>query len=293
MEFSDSSRRDRPLRFGLIGAGGYIARKHFRAISEIGGELVAICDVHEAVGDVEPHFPTARLHLRESDFWYECSAVDYVVVCTPNYLHPIHCRRALWAGCDVICEKPVALDLESLDDLALTCEKTGKSIHPVLQLRYDLGVRTLFECPPPAADVEMRYWARRGLWYDATWKADPARSGGIVFNLAIHGFDVLCRWLGKPGEVVARGDGLGAHGYVKFEHNKVDFSISRDAKLLGKKRFDRGVFVGGERICDLGTGNQGLHEATYREIVAGRGLLLSDARPSIELCEKIERSSRP
>lgn len=291
MDSPDAAPRDRPLRFGLIGAGGYIARKHFRAIAAIGGELLAICDVHETVGDVEPYFPQARLYLRQQDFWYACASLDYVVVCTPNYLHFGHCRRALWAGCDVICEKPVTLSLESLDELALACETTGQSIHPILQLRYDLGVRTLFDCPPPAADVEMRYWARRGLWYDSTWKGDLSRSGGLVFNLAIHGFDVLCRWLGKPEGVVARADALGVHGYVNFEHNRVEFSVSRDPELLGKKRFDRGVFVGGERICDLGTGNPGLHEATYRAIVAGHGLKLSDARTSIELCEKIERST--
>lgn len=294
-------------RFALIGAAGYIAPKHLEAIASVGGELVAACDTSDSVGVLDRHFPEARYFpdLERFDRYLELCAsrgepVDYVVVCTPNHLHDAHARMAMRSGCDVICEKPLVINPRNLDQLERIEDVTGKRVHPVLQLRYSerlQQMRSLLS-HKQRLEVSLAYVTRRGSWYLQSWKGDANRSGGILLNIGVHLFDVLLWIFGaSEGCLLLRKAPDRAYGELRTARAVIRWGLSVRGQDLPAGVRQRGVSswrhidvkgLSCEALDDI----EDLHGAVYRGVVAGQGMGISDARPSIELVS-VMRKVRP
>lgn len=288
-------------KFALIGAAGYIARRHLEAIRDVDGTLIACHDITDSVGILDSYFPDARFFTRSTDFQDFLSQTatrpDYFAVCTPNDLHADHAALGLRIGADVILEKPPALRSQELEALASLQAQSGHRIHPVLQLRYHDGLRRfrkLMEWRDPArpVTVTVRYVTRRGAWFGASWKGDPVRSGTIIFNIGIHLFDGLTWAIGAAPEIAhAHIDPAGdyAEGVLRFDLVTVDWTLStRESDLPpgtsgGAARY---IAVDGDVICDFSDYSR-LHTVVYREIIAGRGHRIEDATAAIRLAERL------
>jgi UDP-N-acetyl-2-amino-2-deoxyglucuronate dehydrogenase len=287
------------LTFALIGVAGYIARRHLEAIRDVGGTLTACHDVTDSVGILDSYFPDARFFTDGAEFEDFLSQArnrpDYFVVCTPNDLHAAHAALGLRIGADVILEKPPTLSSQELDALITLQAQSGLAIHPVLQLRYHDGLlrfRKLMEWRDPARPVTVfvRYVTRRGLWFGASWKGDPARSGTIIFNIGIHLFDGLTWAMGTAPEVIqarAQPSGDYADGRLRFGTVTVDWMLStREDDLPIGTRAARYISVEGDIICDFSDYSR-LHTAVYQEIIAGRGHRIQDAADAVRLAERV------
>jgi UDP-N-acetyl-2-amino-2-deoxyglucuronate dehydrogenase len=287
--------------FALIGVAGYIARRHLEAMREVGGTLIACHDITDSVGILDSYFPDARFFTdgaRFEDFLSRPgSRPDYFVVCTPNDLHAGHAALGLRVGADVILEKPPALSGQEMEALAALQAESGHTIHPVLQLRYHDGLRRfrkLMEWRDAERPVEVtvRYVTRRGQWFGASWKGDPARSGTIIFNIGIHLLDGLTWAIGAAPEVIqAHSAPTGEHAEGKLQFGKVtvDWTLStREADLpsgtlTGAARY---IAVDGDIICDFSDYSR-LHSIVYQEIIAGRGHGIEDAADAVRLAERV------
>jgi UDP-N-acetyl-2-amino-2-deoxyglucuronate dehydrogenase len=299
-----------PKLFGMLGAAGYIAPRHLDAIQATGNELVVACDPCDSVGvldrySLSTHFvPTetafsAFLRRRQRDA--SVRPVEYVSICTPNHLHPEHCRLAMREHAHVICEKPLALTPAALEELAALELRTERRIYTILQLRVDarllaLRERLLTEYGGARQhDVVLTYLTGRGPWYQASWKGDPEKSGGIATNIGIHLFDLLL-WLFGPArrERVYVSDQKRMSGTLELARAKVRWFLSVDpadvARSAGETRgfTHRSLMVDGERL-DFSDGFGGLHARVYESILAGQGLGIDDARPSVELTHRLKR----
>lgn len=291
-------------RFALIGAAGYIAPKHLAAIKSIDGELVAAVDPHDSVGVLDRYFPSARFFpdIERFDRYLEkClhdnQPIDYVVVCSPNYLHDAHARMAMRAGCDVICEKPLVLNPRNLDQLQRVEERTGRQVHPVLQLRYSERLQLLRTQVKDMSDlnVHLKYVTRRGPWYGRSWKGDEKKSGGVLLNIGIHLFDLLLWIFGpaeQPPEALVSIDH--AQGVLRTKRAVIRWELSVRADDLPDDRLSSWRFldvdgVSSFRLEDFGA----LHDAVYAAIVAGDGMCLADTRPAIELVSAMRRPYSP
>jgi UDP-N-acetyl-2-amino-2-deoxyglucuronate dehydrogenase len=292
--------------FALIGAAGFVAPRHMRAIREVGGRLVAAVDPHDAAGALDRWFEDTRFfteierfdrHLDKCRRGPAGGRVDWVSVCSPNYLHDSHLRLALRAGCDAICEKPLVVNPWNLDGLAEIERETGKRVLTVLQLRQHAGVKALRErvlaSGAAVHDVEVRYVTRRGPWYFVSWKGEESRSGGLAMNIGVHFFDLLL-WIfgGVRGAAVARREAATMEGTLDLERARVRWLLSVDPALLpagpdGKRKDVHRVFTVDGASLDLSEGFEDLHAAVYRDALAGRGTGIDDARPSIELVHRI------
>lgn len=278
-------------RYILLGAAGFIAPRHMKAIQETGGELVAVADPHDSVGIIDRYAPNVRYYRDEQRCMAEFEGkADTVVIATPNSTHFRLIYEALGHGYDVICEKPLVTQSQDIDFLKQREETTGKRVYAVLQLRHHRGILTLFERLSACSHgdiVDITYHTPRGSWYEQSWKGEAWRSGGLAMNIGIHFFD-LCLWLfGGEGGMEMRCD-IPTHGRVcgQFELERAsvryDLSIESDRPL--KKLFS---FNG--RYIDLATGFEDLHTEVYRAILDGRGYGLDDAAPAIALTERIHR----
>lgn len=289
--------------FALIGAAGYIAPRHVQAIHDTGNRLVAAVDPHDSVGGLDKHFPDARFftEIERFDRYLERlrrehrpERVDYVSVCSPNYLHDAHCRLGLRVHADVICEKPLTVAPWNIDGLVELEREFGHRVYTVLQLRLLPVLRDLkkkLEADPTRkrASLCLSYVTRRGHWYQTSWKGDPAKSGGVAMNIGIHFFDLLLWLFGKPrrNEVHLREADKMA-GFMELEWADVTWFLSVDRADLpagyfeaGKPAF-RSLTMDGAEI-EFSEGFTELHTTVYRDILAGGGYGLMEARPSVEL----------
>jgi len=293
-------------RFALIGAAGYIAPRHMRAINEIGGDLVTAYDVNDSVGIIDSHFPDARFFVEFERFDRHIDKlhrrgdqIDYVGVCSPNYLHDAHSRFAMRCGADAICEKPLVLNPWNIDGLAEMERETGKRVYSILQLRLHPAIIALKQKidaePDKIHDVDLSYITSRGQWYHTSWKGDVSKSGGIATNIGVHFFDMLGHLFGKNTQsVVHLRDDNRAAGYLEFERARVRWFLSVDRNDLpeqvkGKQPTYRSITIDGDEI-EFSGGFTDLHTQSYQQILAGNGFGLDDARPSIEMVSAIRNA---
>lgn len=266
--------------FAIIGAAGYIAPRHMKALKEVGGYLVAAYDKSDSVGVLDKWFPLCELFTNELDMVERCKwGIDYVVVCTPNYLHMDHMCK-FGADSAIICEKPYTLDTTR------TCNHVRDGYtNVILQLRLHPDVKILKRvvAPNEAHTARITYYSPRGAWYHSSWKGNPDLSGGILMNIGIHMFDLMIHLFGKPVEYhTACLEKENASGWVKFESGTIcNYELSTSLERKPTRCLEIGNYT-----HDF-TGFEELHTESYREILAGRGFGIEDARPSIELVNKI------
>jgi UDP-N-acetyl-2-amino-2-deoxyglucuronate dehydrogenase len=297
-------------RFALIGAAGYIAPRHFKAIRETGNDLVAAVDPHDSVGAIDGYFPEARFfteierfdrHLEKLRRDPSGQGVEYVTICSPNYLHDAHVRLALRVHAHAICEKPLVINPWNLDGLAELEQEYGRRVFTVLQLRVHPALVALKErlasAPSRArADVVLSYVTRRGAWYRVSWKGDEARSGGVAMNIGIHFFDLLAWLFGDihRSEVHLRTEERMA-GVMELEGARVRWFLSVDGRDLPESARARGqvahrsLRIDGEEV-EFSEGFTDLHTRVYQEILAGRGYGIADARRSIQAVYDVRRA---
>lgn len=287
-------------RFALIGAAGYVAPRHMKAIQETGNSLVAALDVNDSVGIIDSYFPEAdfftefeRFDRHVDKLRRQGEGVDYVTICSPNYLHDAHARFALRSQAHAICEKPLVLNPWNLDGLAEIERETGRRINTILQLRLHPTIQALRErvlaAPPETVfDVDLTYLTSRGHWYMVSWKGDEAKSGGLATNIGVHFFDML-QWvfgeLRRCDVHVQRPDV--AAGYLEYARARVRWFLSINADYLPEsakatgKRTHRAVLIDGEEL-EFSEGFVDLHTESYARILRGEGFGLDEARPSVE-----------
>ena len=294
--------------FALIGAAGYIAPRHMKAIRETGNILVSAYDINDSVGIIDSISPGSDF-FTEFECFYEHAwrlkrnpetALNYVSVCSPNYLHHSHVAAGLRLGCDVICEKPLVPTPKILDELALVEIETGKRVYNILQLRHhqailDLKKSIASEKRGGKYDVELTYITSRGKWYMASWKGDPRKSFGVATNIGVHFFDMLHFIFGDlERNVLHFVNDYKAAGYLEYEKARVPWFLSIDANDLpesvrGKQSTYRSITCDGQEI-EFSGGFTDLHTVSYQEILAGRGYGIEDARHCIQTVNTIRDS---
>lgn len=296
--------------FALIGAAGYIAPRHMKAIKETGHRLTVGYDINDSVGIIDSISPQSEFFTEFERFqehaWQlkrdSATALDYVAVCSPNYLHHAHIAAGLRLGCDVICEKPLVPTPELLDELALIERETGKRVYNILQLRHhqailDLQQKVAQEQRSNKHEVELTYITSRGKWYMESWKGDPRKSFGVATNIGVHFFDMLHFVFGDlQKNVLHYASNTKAAGYLEYEKARVPWFLSIDANDLpeevkGKQPTFRSITVDGEAI-EFSKGFTDLHTISYEEILAGRGYGIEDARHCVETVSTL-RNAQP
>ena len=293
--------------FALIGASGYIAPRHMKAIKETNHHLAVCYDKNDSVGIIDSISPQSEF-FTEFERFYEYAyklkrtpskQLDYVSVCSPNYLHHAHMAAGLRLGCDVICEKPLVPSVELLDDLSLIEQETGQKVYNILQLRHHDAILALKNKVQQQSrtgkyEVELTYITSRGKWYMESWKGDPRKSFGIATNIGVHFFDMLHFMF---GDLVCNElhymDDKKACGYLEYEKATVPWFLSIDANDLpasvkGKQSTYRSITVDGEEI-EFSQGFTDLHTISYQEILAGRGYGIEDARHCVETVSHIQK----
>lgn len=290
-------------RFGLIGAAGYIAPRHMQAIKATSNQLVAAYDPSDSVGVIDSHFPEADFfteferfdrHIDKLAREGQQQALDYVAICSPNYLHDAHMRFALRSGADAICEKPLVLNPWNLDGLSAMEEQTGKAIHTILQLRVHPSILALKEKVASQAldrkyEVDLSYITSRGSWYLQSWKGDVGKSGGIATNIGVHFFDMLHFIFGDLQEnKVHLNEPRKAAGYLEFEKARVRWFLSidvedvpEDIRAQGQRTY-RSITIDGEEL-EFSGGFTDLHTISYENILTGDGFGVEDNRAAIEM----------
>ena len=297
-------------KFALIGAAGYIAPRHMRAIKDTGNHLAVAFDINDSVGILDSISPDSEFFTefeRYQEYAYALqrnpsTALDYVAICSPNYLHHAHISAGLRMGCDVICEKPLVPTPAVLNELSRLEKETGRRVFNILQLRHHPAISKLRDkvAAAPADtkfDVELTYITSRGRWYMESWKGDPRKSYGIATNIGVHFYDMLYYVFGRllRSDVHFTSDSK-AGGYLEYDHARVRWFLSIDARDLpyevrGKKSTYRKIDIGGEKL-EFSEGFTDLHTVSYQEILAGRGYGLEDARHCIETADSI-RTAEP
>ncbi|HWA33716.1 MAG TPA: Gfo/Idh/MocA family oxidoreductase [Cyclobacteriaceae bacterium] len=294
--------------FALIGVAGFIAPRHLQAIRDSGNELVAALDKFDSVGIMDSYFPKAEFFTEFERFdrhlekiRRQGKRVDYVSICSPNYLHDSHIRFALRHGADAICEKPLVLNPWNLDALEEIEKETGKRTFTIFQLRLHPVIQQLkaeIDASPPGKrfSIDLNYITSRGNWYSRSWKADESKSGGIATNIGIHFFDMLLWIFGDCRAVHAHNLADDhASGDLRLERADVRWSLSINADHLpeevrkaGKRTF-RSMKVDGREI-EFSEGFTDLHTRCYEHILSGEGFGIKDAKPSIEVVYKLRKS---
>ena len=275
------------IKFALIGAAGYIAPRHMKAIKDVGGELVVALDPHDSVGVLDSYFPDCAFFTEFERFDRHCEklrregqGVDYVSICSPNYLHDAHCRFAMRIGADAICEKPLVLNERNLDALKALEEETGRRVWGVYQLRYHSEVQRMKEFVDTRSDnyaVEIDYQTPRGKWYYHSWKGQMEKSGGVETNIGCHLFDITSYLFGE----------------LKYDHDRESLwseNATVEWCLSIRKGDPRRFFKINREYFDLNGGFTELHTEVYRQILAGNGIGIEDVRESVRICEAIRQS---
>ncbi len=294
--------------FALIGAAGYIAPRHMRAIKESGNNLIAALDPFDSVGIIDNFFPQADFFTETERFDRHLDKlrrsgnrpVDYVSICSPNYLHDAHIRLALRNDAHAICEKPLVLNPWNLEGLEEIEKDTGKMVYNILQLRNHpaiIDLKNRIDKLPnnKIHDIQLTYIASRGQWYFYSWKGDMEKSGGVVTNIGIHFFDMLSWIFGDlEKSTVHLMEKNKASGLLQLKKANVSWFLSLDKNDLPAKAVEnnqstfRSILVDNDEI-EFSSGFTDLHTVSYQEILAGRGYGISDARQSIEIAHKIRK----
>jgi UDP-N-acetyl-2-amino-2-deoxyglucuronate dehydrogenase len=296
-------------RFALIGAAGYIAPRHMKAIKETGNDLVAALDRNDSVGVIDSYFPDARFFTEferfdrhiEKQRRQNGNKIDFISICSPNYLHDSHIRFALRIGANAICEKPVVLNPWNVEALQEIEREQGKKTSVILQLRHHPSIMALkqkVDSEPANGkyDIELTYITSRGRWYLVSWKGDAEKSGGIATNIGIHFFDML-NWIFGPVQynIVHMEQPTKAAGFLEFQKARVRWFLSIDRDDLptppekGKPATFRSIKMNGEEF-QFSEGFTDLHTRSYEEILAGRGYSLEDAKAAVDIASNIRRS---
>ena len=295
-------------RFALIGAAGFIAPRHFKAIKETGNDLLAALDKHDNVGVLDSYFPEAdfftefeRFDRHLDKLKRKSQKIDYLSICSPNYLHDSHIRFALRYGANAICEKPLVLNPWNLDALAEIENETGGKVFTILQLRLHPAIIALREniLRGPADkvyQVDLNYITSRGNWYQSSWKGDNSKAGGIATNIGIHFFDMLIWIFGSVKDIrVNQLEPDHASGFLELERARVKWFLSinfdhlpEDVKRNNKRTF-RSLMLEGKEI-EFSEGFTDLHTKSYSEILQGHGFGLEEARPSVDLVYRIRNA---
>ena len=295
--------------FALIGASGYIAPRHMKAIKDTNNNLVAALDRFDSVGIMDSYFPDAdfftefeRFDRHISKLKYENQInLDYVSICTPNYLHDSHIRFALRHGADAICEKPLVLNPWNIDALKQIERESGKRIYNILQLRVHPSIIALkhkIDNGPKDKiyDIDLTYLTSRGNWYYTSWKGDVSKSGGIATNIGVHFFDMLS-WIfgGLKTNITHLNCHDRAAGYLEFEKARVRWFLSINYDVLpeeinakGQTTF-RSITIEGEEL-EFSGGFTDLHTTSYQEIINGNGYGIEAPRQAIEIVYDIRNT---
>lgn len=299
-------------KFALIGAAGYIAPRHMQAIKATGNELVAAYDPNDSIGIIDSHFPEANFfteferfdrHVDKMHRQAPDSYIEYISICSPNYLHDSHMRFALRSNADAICEKPLVLNPWNIDGLLDIEKDTGRKVHTILQLRVHpaiIALREKVQSQPrdKKYEVDLTYITSRGKWYLQSWKGDDKKSGGIATNIGVHFFDMLHFIFGALQQnIVHHVSETKAAGYLEYENARVrwflsvDYSdVPADVQAKGQRTF-RSITVDGEEI-EFSGGFTDLHTRSYEEILAGHGFGLEENRVAISTVAAI-RDANP
>ena len=285
--------------FALIGAAGYVAPRHLKAIKAVGGNLNVAFDPADSVGVLDSFFPEANFFVEFERFDRHIDKlrrrgqkIDYVSICSPNYLHDAHCRFALRSDADAICEKPLVLNPWNIDGLAEIEQESGRQISTILQLRLHPAIQELKTqidaSPKNEFAVDLTYITSRGRWYHTSWKGDEAKSGGVATNIGVHFFDMLAHVFGPvQRNIVHVREPSRAAGYLECGRAKIRWFLSVDAADLPEhvratKTTYRSITLDGEEV-EFSDGFTDLHTVSYQEILAGRGFGLDEVRSSIEI----------
>jgi len=292
--------------FALIGAAGYIAPRHMKAIKDTGNNLLAAMDPSDSVGIMDSYFPQSYFFTEFERFdrhieklkYDDGVKLDYVSICSPNYLHDAHMRFALRSGADAICEKPLVLNPWNIDKLQKVEENTGQKIYNILQLRVHPSIialreKILSEKKDTKYEVELTYLTSRGNWYNSSWKGDESKSGGVATNIGVHFFDMLSWLFGKVQNIEVEIRELNtASGYLEFENARVKWFLSTDGNYLPNKVKEKGqstyrsITINGEEL-EFSGGFTDLHTLVYKDILEGKGYGLTEARTAIEIVHQI------
>ncbi|MDA9003878.1 Gfo/Idh/MocA family oxidoreductase [bacterium] len=295
--------------FALVGAAGYIAPRHMKAIKETDNDLLAALDTNDSVGIIDSHFPSAHFFTEFERFdqyvnkLYKSKneQIDYISICSPNYLHDSHMRFALRSGAHAICEKPLVLDPADIDGLLDMEKETGFRVNTILQLRLHpaiIALKQKLQSPSNKKhEVDLTYVTSRGNWYLESWKGDISKSGGIATNIGVHFYDMLHFLFGdiQDNKVHLRQDTKSA-GYLEYENARVRWFLSVDyqdvpeaVKSSGQRTY-RSITVDGDEI-EFSGGFTDLHTISYREILSGRGFSLDENRVAIETVTAIRNNN--
>jgi UDP-N-acetyl-2-amino-2-deoxyglucuronate dehydrogenase len=294
--------------FAIIGVGGYIAPRHLEAIKATGNKVIAALDLSDSVGIIDKYFPDAAFFTEFERFDRHCEKlkrdpngekIDFVTICSPNYLHDAHIRFGLRIGADVICEKPLVLNPWNANNLIELEQETGKNIYTILQLRchptiIDLKEKIDSSKNDDKYDIELTYMTPRGSWYFHSWKANPEKSGGVATNIGIHFFDMLT-WIFGP--VVSQELHLSSKkkmsGFLELENARVKWFLSLDREDLPKENLDgnkpyRSIKINGQEL-EFSSGFTDLHTTVYEQTLNGKGFKIKDALPSIKIVSDLRK----
>jgi len=293
--------------FALIGAAGYIAPRHMKAIKETDNNLVVSLDPYDGIGIMDSNFPEAEFFTELEKFDTFLSAfrrkesLDYISICSPNYLHEAHIRYGLEHGTDVICEKPLVLNPEEIDALKIVEKETGKKVYNILQLRLHESIialkekvtKELQESPNKVYDIDLTYLTSRGKWYFTSWKGYQDKSGGIASNIGVHFYDMLCWIFGDVEENIVHVKTPDTNaGYFKLKNATVRWFLSVNYDYIPQEVKDteartyRSITVDGDEI-EFSGGFTDLHTRSYEEILKGNGFGLDEAYGSIRTVSTI------
>lgn len=295
--------------FALIGASGYIAPRHLKAIKETNNNLLAALDRFDSVGIIDSYFPNADFFIEPERFDRHLEKIkydkniqlDYISICTPNYLHDSHIRMALRRGADAICEKPLVLNPWNLDALAKIEKESGQKIWNIFQLRVHKSIIELklkVEAAPKnkVFDIDLTYLTSRGNWYYTSWKGDSNKSGGIATNIGVHFYDMLSWIFGNVNKNVVHVQSHDrASGYLEFDRARVRWFLSINYDLLPQgikekgQRTYRSITVEGKEL-EFSGGFTDLHTKVYKGVIDGDGYGLEDARQAIEIVHDIRNA---
>lgn len=297
--------------FGLIGASGYIAPRHMKAIKETNNKLVAALDPYDGIGIMDSHFPEASFFTefeRFDRYVDKCrrnmqNRIEYMAIATPNYLHDAHIRFALRSGADAICEKPLVLNPHNLNQLKIIEQETGKRVYTILQLRLHPSIialrkkilNELKQDPEKVYDIKLTYLTSRGKWYFISWKGDNYKSGGIASNIGVHFFDMLSWIFGEVQENIVHLKTSDTNaGTLRFKNARVNWFLSVNSKYLPQSVKDqrqvtyRSITINEDEI-EFSDGFKDLHTRSYEEMLKGNGFGLDEAFEAVSIVSQIRK----
>tara|TARA_Y100000114_G_scaffold157182_1_gene187819 strand:- start:7605 stop:8498 length:894 start_codon:yes stop_codon:yes gene_type:complete len=293
--------------FGLIGAAGYIAPRHMRAIKDNNCNLLAAVDPSDSVGIIDSYFPNASFFVDIERFdrhidklRHSANKIDYIGICSPNYLHDSHMRLALRSDCDAICEKPLVISAKNIEYLRKLEDDTGKKINCILQLRHHptiIEIKNKYKNTGKKVDITLDYITSRGKWYEYSWKGDCSKSGGLAANIGVHFFDMLS-WIfgGFKSIELSKNASDDISGILRLERANIVWRLSTNKENLPEFAVKSGLSAYRNIVID-GTSLEfsgaftDLHTKSYSEILNGNGYGINDAEPSIRIINKIINNS--